>query len=121
LPACPVHERQSAHWPVFFFREPNLMSAVRAVEVRGPDGSPPPNFRGRMRRQTLRAMALVWTGRRTGDWVNVGFGVALWIAAAFLWLDRRRRWLACTTKFLFLCAPRRFRALAAGGHACVPG
>jgi len=88
MPVYLVHERQTAHWPVFFFREP--------------DGSSPPDSWGRVRRQTLRAMDLSWIGGRTQDWVNVGFGVALWIAVAFLWLDRRRRWLACAACLMFV-------------------
>ena len=87
LPAYLVHERQHSHWPVYFFREP--------------DGAPPLNPWGRIGRQSLRAMDLSWIGGRAEDWVNVGFGVAFWLAVAFLWLDRRRRWLACATGLMF--------------------
>ena len=88
LPAYLVHERQHSHWPVYFFREP--------------DGAAPLNPWGRIGPQTLRVMDLVWSGGPREAWVTAGFGVALWIAVAFLWLDRRSRWLACAACLMFV-------------------
>jgi hypothetical protein len=88
LPAYMVHERQYPQEQAFVFREP--------------PGSPRPGFWGRVQSRTPPVMDLVWSGGRREDWVNVGFGVALWIAVAFLWLDRRRRWLACAICLMFV-------------------
>ncbi len=88
LPAYMVHERQYPKEPIFVFSEPT--------------GSPLLSFWGRVQSQTPPVMDLVWTGGRREDWVNVGFGVALWIAVAFLWRDRRGRWLACAICLMFV-------------------
>ena len=81
LPTYMVHERQYPQEPAFVLVEPA--------------GSPHPGFWGRVRSRTPQVMDLVWPSGRREDWVNVGFGIALWIAVALLWLGRHRRWLVC--------------------------
>lgn len=101
LPAYIAHERQYSHWPVFLFRYKNVIPAGGGDVLR-PDGTPSPGFWGRVRDQALRAAELVRPGGRTEEWVNVGYGVALWGAVPLVWRDRRRRLLAAAVCLMFV-------------------
>jgi hypothetical protein len=101
LTAYIAHERQYSQWPVFLFRYKNVIPAGGG-DVLGPDGTPSPNFRTRLRNQAVQALDLARAGGRTEEWVNVGFGVALWSAVGLVWLDRRKRLLACALCLMFV-------------------